>query len=61
MIGSKIKVVTMRNEFISNGWSTSSQWEKIHTPIGLEINSHTVEEIAVSIAAELILIRNSRN
>jgi xanthine dehydrogenase accessory factor len=61
MIGSKIKVATMRSDFLSNGWATASQWERIHTPIGLAINSQTVEEIAVSIAAELILVRNSRH
>jgi xanthine dehydrogenase accessory factor len=32
--------------------------EKIHTPIGLSINSHTPEEIAVSIAAEIINVKN---
>ncbi|MGH9821292.1 MAG: XdhC family protein, partial [Pyrinomonadaceae bacterium] len=31
---------------------------RIHTPIGLAINSHTPEEIAVSIAAEIISIKN---
>lgn len=32
---------------------------RIHTPIGLPINSHTPEEIAVSIAAEIISIKNA--
>jgi xanthine dehydrogenase accessory factor len=32
---------------------------KIHTPIGLEIGAESPEEIAVSIVAELIKIRNS--
>lgn len=33
---------------------------KIHAPIGIDINSETPEEIAVSIVAELIQIRNSK-
>ncbi len=33
--------------------------ETVHTPIGIEINSNTPEEIAISIAAEIILIKNS--
>lgn len=61
MIGSRHKIIAVRDEFIKKGWATSSQWSEIHTPIGLEINSRTVEEIAVSIAAQLILIKNSSN
>ena len=32
---------------------------KLRAPIGLQINSQTPEEIAVSIAAEIIQARNS--
>ncbi|MBS1569659.1 MAG: XdhC family protein, partial [Bacteroidetes bacterium] len=31
----------------------------LHTPIGLPIHSKTPEEIAVSIAAEIIAVKNS--
>jgi xanthine dehydrogenase accessory factor len=34
---------------------------KIHTPIGLQINSRTPEEIAVSIAAEIIAVKNAKD
>ena len=60
MIGSKNKIAAMQMNFFETGWSTGKQWEKIHSPVGLEIKSKTVEEIAVSIAAELILVRNSK-
>ena len=61
MIGSKNKIAQMRSDFLKNGWSTEEQWDAVHTPIGLEIKSRTVEEIAISIAAELILVRNSKS
>jgi xanthine dehydrogenase accessory factor len=61
MIGSKTKIEKMRRNFLENGWATSDQWSSLHTPIGLEIGSRTVEEIAISIAAELVLVRNRRN
>lgn len=32
--------------------------ERVHAPVGLPIHSHTAEEIAVSIAAEIIQIKN---
>ncbi len=60
MIGSKNKISAMRISFIENGYATYAQWDKIHAPVGLAIKSQTVEEIAVSIAAELVLVRNSK-
>lgn len=60
MIGSKTKVAAMRQNFIENGWATPVLWDQIHAPVGLQIRSQTVEEIAVSIAAELVMVRNSR-
>lgn len=60
MIGSKKKIATMRMNFIENGWATGKQWNQIHAPVGLDIQSQTVEEIAVSIAAQLVLVRNSK-
>jgi xanthine dehydrogenase accessory factor len=58
MIGSRTKVALMRKEFVENGWATIEQWDKVFTPIGLDIKSKTVEEIAVSIAAQLIQVKN---
>jgi xanthine dehydrogenase accessory factor len=58
MMGSKKKVARMREEFIKNKWATEEQWKGICTPVGLEIGSKTIEEIAVSIAAELVLRRS---
>jgi xanthine dehydrogenase accessory factor len=60
MIGSRNKIAAMRKNFIENGWATSTQWDEIHAPVGLAIKSQSVEEIAVSIAAELVLVRNSK-
>lgn len=57
MMGSKSKVAKMHEEFIKNSWATEAQWQKICTPIGLEIGSKTIEEIAVSIAAQLVQAR----
>jgi xanthine dehydrogenase accessory factor len=61
MIGSKNKIAAMRQKFIDSGWATADQWSRIHSPVGLQIKSQTVEEIAVSIAAELVMVRNSKN
>jgi xanthine dehydrogenase accessory factor len=60
MIGSKTKISSMRKDFIDNGYATIDQWSKIYAPVGLDIKSKTVEEIAVSIAAQLVLVRNSK-
>jgi xanthine dehydrogenase accessory factor len=60
MIGSRSKINIMRSEFLECGWATEDDWAKVHAPIGLDIGSKTVEEIAVSIAAELIFVRSKR-
>ncbi|MFW6159754.1 MAG: XdhC family protein [Acidobacteriota bacterium] len=57
MIGSSRKVALMKEKFLKEGWATPEQWEKVYAPIGLEIGSKTVEEIALSIAAQLVQIR----
>lgn len=60
MIGSKRKVSLMREEFLAQGWATASQFDRVHAPIGLEIGSKTVQEIAVSICAQLVQVRHQR-
>lgn len=57
MIGSRRKVALMKEEFFRKGWASEEDWAQIHSPIGLDIGAKTVEEIAVSIMAEIIAIR----
>jgi xanthine dehydrogenase accessory factor len=60
MIGSKTKIALMHRNFIENGWASEEQWKRIFAPIGLDIGSKTVEEIAVSIAAQLVQVRSKK-
>jgi xanthine dehydrogenase accessory factor len=60
MVGSRNKIEIMRREFLRNGWATEEEWARVRAPIGLDIGSRTVDEIAVSIAAELVLVRSRR-
>lgn len=60
MIGSRNKVAIMKRQFLDQGWATPEQWAALYTPIGLSIGSVTVQEIAVSIAAQLIEVRNRK-
>lgn len=57
LLGSQTKINKMfdeyRSEGLDPGWLSS-----IHTPVGVQIRSHTPEEIAVSIAAEIIRVKN---
>ncbi len=56
MIGSKKKIRTLYQSLMKEGISKETL-SRVHAPIGLDINSETPEEIAVSIAAELIKVR----
>ncbi|MFC2152260.1 XdhC family protein, partial [Bacteroidota bacterium] len=58
MIGSKNKVKTIFDSLKSQGIS-NEDLEKVDAPIGLSIKSKTTPEIAISIAAKVILVKNS--
>jgi len=58
VLGSKAKMATLFRELIDEGFS-QERLDRIHSPIGLPVNSHSPEEIAVSIAAEIISVKNS--
>jgi xanthine dehydrogenase accessory factor len=57
MLGSRAKVETMLENLKKDGFSADFL-QKIHAPIGLDVKSQTPEEIAVSIAAEIIKVKN---
>jgi xanthine dehydrogenase accessory factor len=58
MICSKKKVEKIYEALKSQG-ITQAQIDKVDAPIGLSINSQTIEEIAISIAARVIQVKNS--
>ncbi|MFN2500657.1 MAG: XdhC family protein [Pyrinomonadaceae bacterium] len=58
VLGSKAKMATLLRDLEREGFSRE-QLSRLHTPIGVPINSRTPEEIAVSIAAEIIAIKNA--
>jgi xanthine dehydrogenase accessory factor len=58
MIGSKTKVKAVFSHLLAKGIA-QEQLDRVHSPIGLEIEAQTPEEIAVSILAEVIKVRRS--
>lgn len=57
MIGSKRKILTIYEEFLAEGLATPEELARIHAPLGLDIGAITVDEIALCIAAELVMVR----
>jgi len=57
MLGSATKIDTLFKNLISDGFD-ESQITKVHAPIGINIKSETTYEIAISIAAQLINVKN---
>jgi len=58
MIGSRSKTRLLYEKLMNDDGYTKEQLEKVYTPIGENIYAETPEEIAVSIAAEMIKVRN---
>lgn len=60
MIGSKNKVKTVLDNLLAKGFNKETV-QKVFSPVGFDIGSHTPEEIAVSIMAQIISVRYGRN
>lgn len=58
MMGSSEKVKKLFGELISEG-ITNEHLSRVHAPIGIPIASKTPKEIAISILAEIIQVKNS--
>lgn len=58
MMGSRRRTAIVKEQLREKGYA-AEVLENVHTPIGLEIHAETPEEIAVSIMAEIIEIRNT--
>ncbi len=56
MIGSKRKTISVVKELEKEGIARAA-FEKVSAPMGLEIGAVTPEEIAISVAAEMIAVR----
>jgi xanthine dehydrogenase accessory factor len=57
MIGSKRKIRLIFDDLLAAGIPPEAL-DRVHAPLGIHIGSQTVPEIAVSIVAELIAVRN---
>jgi xanthine dehydrogenase accessory factor len=58
MIGSRRKVISVIRELEKEGVPRAA-FEKLHAPMGLAIGAISPEEIAVSVAAEMIAVRRN--
>lgn len=59
MMASRGRAALLKKQLASEGVDQEGL-DKLYTPVGLSIHAETPEEIAVSIAAELIQIKNSK-
>jgi xanthine dehydrogenase accessory factor len=60
LIGSRAKVARLYDQLLIDSRVTLEQLSHVHAPIGLDIGAVTPQEIAVSIAAELVAIRRGK-
>ena len=60
VLGSRAKIHQMFTDMKSEG-APAHELDRVHAPVGLPIRSHTPEEIAVSIAGEIVAVRNGKD
>ena len=58
LLGSRRKIGLFQEALEKEGFDSAS-FERVYSPIGLEIGSETPEEIAISIAAELVAVKKN--
>ena len=61
MMGSQRKVELTRKMFVEEGKATAEQLQEVDMPMGIEIGADGPDEIAVSIMARLIAVKNKIN
>jgi xanthine dehydrogenase accessory factor len=59
LVGSVNRVKTIFDLLLKEGTADKTSLEKVHAPVGLDLGAKTVEEIAISIIAEVIKERRS--
>ncbi len=59
MLGSRSRAALVRRQLVEAG-ADPAKVERLHAPIGLAIGAQTAQEIALSIMAEIIEVKNSR-
>ena len=57
LLGSKEKIATLFQSMIADGFD-KDRIGRIYAPIGIDIKSETTQEIAISVAAQLIRVKN---
>jgi xanthine dehydrogenase accessory factor len=60
MIGSRRKVRIIREGLMGEGIATAEQLANLHAPVGLDIGAESPQEIALSIAAQLVAARHGK-
>lgn len=61
MIGSSRKIEITKKMFLSTHLLNEDDFNKVDSPMGIDINAEIPEEIAISIMAKLIEVKNKRN
>lgn len=61
MIGSKRKAAMTRKLFLEQAIATDAQLDAVDMPIGIDIGGQSTQEIAISIVAKLISIKNKKH
>lgn len=57
LMGSKEKIKTLFSNLLADGFD-KEHLDRIQAPIGIDIKSETTQEIAISVAAQLISVKN---
>lgn len=61
MIGSVRKTRLLKNHFLEEEITSPESWDRIYSPIGLDIAAIEVKEIALSVVTEIVAVLNGKS
>ncbi|WP_196889316.1 XdhC family protein [Aureivirga sp. CE67] len=61
MIGSKRKVAFLKDAILEEQSLPENVWDKLYTPIGIDINAKKVKDIALSVITEIVAVFNEKD
>lgn len=61
LIGSRRKSLLLKKRLVEDGHASEEEVRRVASPIGVDIGAESVEEIALSIAAQLVAVRRNHD
>jgi len=61
LMGPKMRTAKVVGKWHEDGWLPGKELTRLHTPVGLDLGGDSPEEVALSVLAEIVALKNKRS